>query len=77
VDGRFEMLVPKHPEVFAYTRTNENSELLVICNFFGNEIPCPVEKDLVPYQLLLSNEKEISDPTILKPYEARIYLLNK
>lgn len=23
VDGKFELLVPEHPQVFAYTRTNE------------------------------------------------------
>ena len=37
VDGCFEMLVPEHPEVFAYTRTNTDTELLVICNFSEKE----------------------------------------
>ena len=77
VDGKFEMLVPKHPQVFAYTRTTEDTELLVVCNFFGEEIDCPVEKDWDNYQLLLTNDKENTDPSVLKPYEARMYILNK
>lgn len=77
VDGCFEMLVPNHPQVFAYTRTNEDSELLVICNFFGEELVCPIEREWDNYQLLLTNDKENSDVKILKPYEARMYLLKK
>lgn len=77
VDGCFEMLVPEHPEVFSYTRTNEDTELLVICNFFGNEIDCPIEKDWDTYELILTNEKENNDTSILKPYEARMYLKKK
>lgn len=74
VDGRFEMLVPEDEQVFAYTRTNADSELLVICNFYGKEIDCPVEKDWDTYELLLTNDKENKDATVLKPYEARMYL---
>ena len=74
VDGCFKMLVPDHPEVFAYTRTNSDTELLVICNFFDKEITCPIEKDWDKYQLLLTNEAETTNPNILKPYEARIYI---
>ena len=74
VDGCFEMLVADHPEVFAYTRTTDDSELVVICNFFDKEITCPVEKDWDNYELILTNEKENKDASILKPYEARMYL---
>lgn len=74
VDGKFEMLVPEHPQVFAYTRTTEDTEMLVICNFYGDEIECPVQKDWSKYQLLLTNEKENTNPDVLKPYEARIYM---
>ena len=74
IDGRFEMLVPEDPQVFAYTRKDENSELLVVCNFFGEKIKNPVEKDISQYQLLLTNEKENADAGVLMPYEARIYI---
>ena len=74
VDGRFELLAAEHPQVFAYTRTNQTDELLVVCNFFGEQVACPVEKDWAEYRLLLTNEAEPTDPTVLQPYEARIYL---
>lgn len=77
VDGKFELLVPEHPQVFAYTRTNENDELLVVCNFYGDKIPCPVEIDTDKYELLLTNETENTDVNILMPYEARMYILKK
>lgn len=77
VDGKFELLVPEHPQVFAYTRTNENDELLVVCNFYGDKIPCPVEIDTDKYELLLTNETENTDVNVLMPYEARMYILKK
>ncbi len=77
VDGKFEMLVPEHPQVFAYTRSTEDTEMLVICNFYGEEITCPVQKDWSRYQMLLTNEKENTNPDILKPYEARMYIINR
>lgn len=77
VDGKFELLVREHPQVFAYTRTTEETELVVVCNFFEDEVACPVEKDWAQYELLLTNEKENSDDRVLKPYEARMYILKR
>ena len=74
VDGKFELLVPEHPQVFAYTRTNEDSQLLVVCNFYGDKIECPVEIDTEKYEMLLTNETENTDVNVLMPYEARMYI---
>ncbi len=74
VDGVFKMLAPRNPQVFAYTRTTEDTELLVICNFFDKETKCPLRKSFRPYQLLLTNETENQDMGVLKPYEARMYI---
>ena len=74
VDGKFEMLFPEHPEVMVYTRINENTEMVVICNFFGNKISNPVKKDWGEYHLLLTNDRENGDADVLTPYEARIYI---
>ena len=74
VDGKFELLVPEHPQVFAYTRTNEASQLLVVCNFYGDKIDCPVEIDTEKYEMLLTNETENTDVNVLMPYEARMYI---
>ena len=76
-DGDFEMLVPEHPQVFAYRRFTEDTELLVICNFYGETIDCPVTVDFDKYQLLLTNEKENNEAQVLNPYEARMYIVTK
>ncbi len=74
VDGKFELLAAEDSQVFAYTRKTEEAELLVICNFYGNEVKCPVEKDWNEYRLLLTNDKDNQDMSVLKPYEARMYM---
>lgn len=74
VEGRFEMLVPEHPEVFAYTRNDGDTEMVVICNFFGNKLPCPVHRNWEEYKMLLTNDKENDDQNVLNPYEARMYI---
>jgi len=74
VDGRFELLAPEHPQIFAYTRTTEEDQLLVICNFSGNEVSNTIDFEWSDYELLLTNETENKDFSVLKPYEARMYL---
>lgn len=74
VDGKFEMLVPEHPEVFAYKRIDGDTELLVICNFFDREVECPIITKWENYRMLLTNDKENTNTRILKPYEARMYI---
>lgn len=68
--------VPEHPQVFAYTRNTDSEELVVVCNFFEEEISCPVERDWSAYELILTNEEE-SVGGVLKPYEARMYYRKK
>lgn len=75
-DGRFEMLLPDDEDIFAYTRENESEKLLVICNFHGKEIPCQLREEQEGMELLVSNYKEQS-MDVLKPYEARMYILKK
>ena len=75
-DGRFEMLLPDDEDIFAYTRENESEKLLVICNFHGKEIPCLLREEQEGMELLVSNYKEQS-MDVLKPYEARMYILKK
>jgi len=73
VDGRYELLLPEHGEVFAYTRTNGDECLLVICNFYGHTLKNPLYSDASGMHLLLSNYPDTQAPDMLRPYEARIY----
>ncbi|RCX17013.1 oligo-1,6-glucosidase [Fontibacillus phaseoli] len=80
VYGEYKLLLPLHEEIYAYTRTLENEQLLIILNFFGREpvFEMPEEMDPQGMELLISNfePKKGEDLTRLKlrPYEARVYL---
>ena len=75
-DGDFTLLHAQDENIFAYTRENEDTQLLVICNFYGNEVACPME-ETVSMQLLVSNYKDAENMTKLRPYEARMYIKEK
>lgn len=71
-DGTFRLLFPDSDDLFAYTRTNRDTRLTVLCNFREKTVP-----DLLPEEdrgeLLIENYPESRDGT-LRPYEARMYL---
>lgn len=73
VDGEFEMLWKKDEHIFAYLRRNKETEIVVICNFFDQTIPCKIEEVGDSLKLLICNYKEIQQPFTLRPYEARMY----
>ncbi|MCI3927192.1 alpha-glucosidase [Paenibacillus sp. TRM 82003] len=83
VYGRYELLLPDHQEVFAYTRTLGEERLLVLLNFFGGAPVCELPEELAARgkRLLIANydlpaEKEQGVARVtLRPYEARVYLL--
>lgn len=67
-DGVFTLLCPGDEKIFAYTRDNENSHLLVVCNFSGEHLPFEVPENFHGSKLLLHNYQ--SDCAGLRPYEA-------
>lgn len=38
VEGKYELLLPEHPQVYAYTRTTDAEKLLVLLNFSGEVV---------------------------------------
>lgn len=83
-DGEYAILDEDHPKIWAYTRTAENEVLLVINNFYGEEItysvPASVQLDGMKQEILMSNYKD-SDTDITKlhvrPYESIVYRYTK
>jgi oligo-1,6-glucosidase len=79
VHGRFDLLLPEHPAVFAYTRTHNLEQATILLNFCAQEstfswIPEPSS------QLLLSNlpvSEIFTGSLTLQPFEARVYLSTK
>ncbi|MDE6619592.1 MAG: alpha-glucosidase [Lachnospiraceae bacterium] len=74
VDGDFRMLLENHRNIFAYTRTNVDSRLLVVCNFYDTTVSYSLEEDVTGMELLISNYKDADQTGVLRPYEARMYL---
>jgi oligo-1,6-glucosidase len=75
-DGQFRLLLPDDEQIYAFTRTLDNTVLLVLANFSSS--PCDVDRDSIPdldgAQLVLSTHAE-ADSLSLRPWESRIYLL--
>ena len=84
VDGKFTLLFPEDEKVFAYTRSNGDSQLLVLANFSGTEVSCPLPEMWAEGQVLACNyEKESGageeawKSGHLRPYEAVMVLCQK
>lgn len=73
-DGKFRMLCKEDESVFAYTRENEDFQLLVICNFYDKTVRNPLEEPEASAKLLISNYPKVGGNAVLQPYEARMYL---
>ncbi|BCN29262.1 glycoside hydrolase family 13 protein [Anaeromicropila herbilytica] len=80
VYGDYQLLYEDHESLFAYTRTLDNETLLVICSFDTNQITFELPENILynTNSLLISNYP-VEDMNIVKvelrPYEARVYLL--
>ncbi|MED1436252.1 alpha,alpha-phosphotrehalase [Bacillus mycoides] len=79
-EGKYAILDGNHPSIWAYTRTVNNKVLLVINNFYGEEItysvPVHVQLDGMKQEVLLSNYKDSSKDITnlnLRPYESIVY----
>ena len=74
VDGDFQMLLENDKNLFAYTRTNADSRLIVVCNFYDTSVSYSLEGDISDMELLVSNYQDADHVGVLRPYEARMYL---
>lgn len=77
VYGSYELILPEHKQIFAYTRTLGKETFLVLVNFFGKPTTFPLDDslDLKQADLLLANYQEVETEK-MKPYEARVYRID-
>ncbi|TDM12823.1 glycoside hydrolase family 13 protein [Macrococcus lamae] len=79
--GVFDLVYADDPDVFAYTRTLEDEQVLVIGNLDDIEVKLDNSEgfNFDPEKIVLNNYKlqeSASDEIILKPYETRVYKLS-
>jgi oligo-1,6-glucosidase len=70
--GDFAMLLPEHPEVYAFTRSLDDEVLLVVCNLSRTTQSLA---ELLPealHAILLLGNLPAPDPAVLRPWEARV-----
>ncbi|WP_435194871.1 glycoside hydrolase family 13 protein [Natronomonas sp. EA1] len=75
VYGEYELLLPDHESVFAFTRTLGDDQLLVVCNFDEGYTSVRIPGLDPASELLLANYDDVphQSPLDLRPFEARIY----
>ena len=78
VYGQYDLLLEKNPQIYAYTRSLDKQQLLIMCNLSG--LPAQYnhhESLLTSEHLLLSNypvtEHGAINSLLLHPFETRIY----
>ncbi|WP_313636945.1 alpha-glucosidase [Paenibacillus sp.] len=77
VYGEYKLLLPDHEDIYAYTRTLDDEQWLILLNF--SEAPQTVdlsaELSMVTDLIIGNYPDESSTREILRPYEARVYRL--
>lgn len=69
-DGRFTLLCPEDPQIFAYTRDTDTAHMLVVCNFSGAEAAFSLPEAFRHAETLIANYP--GEPENLRPWEAKI-----
>ncbi|EGU60426.1 trehalose-6-phosphate hydrolase [Vibrio nigripulchritudo ATCC 27043] len=79
-DGDYKDLMPTHPSIFAYSRSNASQTLISLNNYYGEnvEFDLPFEVNIDNARVILGNyeghvEQPLSQP--LRPYETRTILV--
>lgn len=77
VYGKYKLLDKKNPAVYAYTRTYEGKQLLVLLNFTSSPASTPVSWKASEAKFILSNYPEapqIKETSLhLQPYQSAVY----
>ncbi|MGB8002116.1 MAG: alpha-glucosidase [Anaerobacillus sp.] len=78
--GNYDLLFEEDDQIYAYTRTTEDDQVLVLTNLSTKQAVFKSEMQLDQDQILLNNysvEEDRNDFIILKPYETRVYRIKR
>lgn len=72
VYGTYDLLLPESKEIYAYTRTLGETQLLVICNFTDSQVQFEMPEKFVQGEILIRNyvDTEVGQCMEMRPYEA-------
>lgn len=71
-EGLYEVMLEKHPQIFAYKRSYDTQEMLVFNNFFEKTVEIPY--NLEGYKCILNNYNETTESSSLKPFQTKTYI---
>lgn len=74
VYGEYKLILEEDENVFAYTREYNGEKIVVVCNFYGNEVEVDLNNSVVEneFELIIGNygDNITNKKFVLKPYEA-------
>ena len=76
--GSYQLLCPEDSNIYAYLRELDGDKILVVCNFYQDEVEFKFDQPFESAEILLSNYPDSSidlNSLNLKPYEAIMYRL--
>lgn len=79
VYGDYELLVPEHPDIYAYTRSMDGKQMLVLLSFTAGPSSIELQQTSSVSQILVNNYKTLDiqgHVILLEPYQAVILSLN-
>jgi len=78
--GSYQLLQPKHPDIYAYTRTLDDQKMLVLLNFTDHNSSIELPQTRAVQKTLINNYNSVvaieGEKVTLKPYQAVILSLN-
>ncbi|TYS13106.1 alpha-glucosidase [Rossellomorea vietnamensis] len=80
VYGKYELILGDHEKLYAYTRTLGDEKLLVLCNFYGEDLEINLPEEVVSENAstLITNYKDgakLAKAMKLQPYKAIVFKL--
>lgn len=72
-EGSYEPFLPDHPSIYAFKRTYQNEEMIVLNHFYDKEVQLSLD-GIEDYEVLISNypSHTLTPKLVLRPYESLV-----
>ncbi len=70
VYGKYELLLPEDKDLYVYTRTDEETQLYVVCSFAEKDVQLEIPEEFAGAEVLIANYPEPALDGCVRPYEA-------